>query len=136
MPLMTWTDEMSLGIKTLDDDHKRLVELLNELHRRVLSGKSGAAIEDAIEQMIHYTRYHFKREEQLFSGTGFPDADEHKREHEMLIRRALSLQARFKSGQSGELSLETMGFLQRWLNDHIMGSDRDYIPYLKGKGIN
>jgi hemerythrin len=136
MPLMTWTDEMSLGIKTLDEDHKRLIELLNQLHQEVISGNTRAALESAIEQLIDYTQYHFTREENLFTGTRFPDAEEHKHEHEMLIKRAVSLQARFKSGQIPELSLETMGFLQRWLSDHIMGSDRDYIPYLKASGIN
>jgi hemerythrin len=101
-----------------------------------MSGKTGAAIEQVMGQLVDYTRYHFTREEELFSGTPFPDAEEHKHEHEMLIKRVVSLQARFENAPSHELSIETLGFLQRWLSDHILGSDRDYIPYLKAKGMN
>jgi hemerythrin-like metal-binding protein len=86
--------------------------------------------------MVDYTRFHFAREEKLFTQAGFPGAEEHKHEHEMLIRRALSLQARFENGQSRELSLEAMDSLQRWLSGHILGSDREYIPYLHAKGIH
>ncbi len=136
MAFMTWTKEMSVGVAVLDDDHMRLVELLNELHRVVMAGKTGVALENVIEQMVDYTRFHFAREEKLFTQAGFPGAEEHKHEHEMLIRRALSLQARFENGQSRELSLEAMDSLQRWLSGHILGSDREYIPYLHAKGIH
>jgi hemerythrin len=136
MPFMSWTKEMSVGVAVLDDDHMRLVELLNELHRGVMAGKTRAALEKVIEQLVDYTRYHFKREETLFTQAGFPGAEEHRHEHEMLLRRALSLQARFENGQSRELSLEALDFLQQWLSGHILGSDREYIPYLHAKGIH
>lgn len=136
MSFMIWTEEMSVGVESLDEDHKRLIELLNRLHENVEAGKTGKALEKVIEQMVKYTQYHFTREEALFNQAGFPQAAEHHHEHEMLMRRALSLQARFENGQSRELSLEAMDVLQRWLSSHILGSDREYIPYLRAKGIH
>lgn len=136
MPLMAWVDEMSVGVKVLDDDHKRLIELLNRLHEGIVSGQSRRVLEDVIEQMLDYTKYHFSREESLFNKAGFPGAAEHKHEHDLLIRRAINLQSRFENGQSTELSLEAMNFLKKWLTGHIQGSDRDYMPFLAAKGIS
>ncbi|MGA3048031.1 MAG: bacteriohemerythrin [Terracidiphilus sp.] len=135
-PLMSWVDEMSVGVKVLDDDHKRLIELLNRLHEGIVTGQARRVLEDVIEQMLDYTKYHFSREESLFNKAGFPGAAEHKHEHDLLIRRAMNLQARFENGQSTELSLEAMDFLKRWLTGHIQGSDRDYMPFLAAKGIS
>jgi hemerythrin-like metal-binding protein len=135
-PLMSWVDEMSVGVKVLDDDHKRLIELLNRLHEGIVTGQARRVLEDVIEQMLDYTKYHFSREESLFNKAGFPGAAEHKHEHDLLIRRAMNLQARFENGQSTELSLEAMDFLKRWLTDHIQGSDRNYMPFLAAKGIS
>lgn len=136
MPLMTWTEEMSVGVKALDDDHKKLVALLNELHEGILSGEPKPVLERVIERLVEYTIYHFGREEKLFTDAGFPAATEHKREHELLSRRARNLQSRFECGQSTQLSLEAMNFLKIWLTGHIMGNDKEYVPYLKAKGIH
>jgi hemerythrin-like metal-binding protein len=134
-PFMTWTEEMSVGVKVLDEDHKILIGLLNELHDGIESGRTRGALESVIDKMFRYTRTHFAREEKLFAQTGYPGTEAHKAEHERLIRRTVGLQARFESGQSRELSLEAMAFLQKWLTDHIMGSDQNYKPYFNAKGI-
>lgn len=135
MPLMTWTEEMSVGVQSLDNDHKRLIELLNELHEGIESGQTNQALESVIDGLVRYTRFHFAREEKFFADAGFPDSAAHKAEHDMLSRRALNLQARFENGQSQELSLQAMEFLKSWLTDHIMGSDQKYGPFLNAKGI-
>jgi hemerythrin len=135
MPLMTWTEEMSVGVKSLDDDHKRLIELLNELHDGIQAGQANQALEGVIDGLVRYTRFHFAREEKLFAEAGFPESAAHKAEHDMLSRRALNLQARFENGQSQQLSLEAMEFLKNWLTEHIMGSDQKYGPFLNAKGI-
>jgi hemerythrin-like metal-binding protein len=136
MPLMTWTEEMSVGVRALDEDHKKLIALLNELHEGILGGQQKAILEKIIERMVEYTIYHFEREEKLFTDAGFPASVEHKREHDLLTRRARNLQSRFECGQSTQLSLEAMNFLKAWLTGHIMGSDQQYAPYLNAKGIH
>jgi hemerythrin len=135
MPLMTWIEEMSVGVKVLDDDHKTLIAMLNELHDGIEAGHARAALESVIEGLSRYTRIHFGREERLFAQTGFPGGEAHKAEHYRLSRRVMNLQSRFESGQSIELSLETLNFLKNWLTDHIQGSDREYGPYFNAKGI-
>lgn len=136
MPLMTWTEDMSVGIKMLDEDHQRLVSLLNDLHDGIVAGRAKAALEGVVEQLVKYTIYHFDREEKLFTDAGFPGSVAHKSEHDLLSRRARNLQSRFECGQSAQLSLEAMNFLKAWLTGHILGSDKEYGRYLNSKGIH
>jgi hemerythrin len=135
MPLMAWTEEMSVRVKVLDDDHKTLIEMLNELNDGIETGRAKAALESVIEKLSNYTRIHFAREERMFAQTGYAGGPAHKAEHALLARRVMNLQARFESGQSRELGMETMAFLKSWLTDHIMGSDQRYGPHLNAKGI-
>ncbi|MGA3011944.1 MAG: bacteriohemerythrin [Terracidiphilus sp.] len=136
MPLLEWNESMSVGIKVIDDDHKKLIDMLNELNEGILAGKTSEALEDVIEGLLRYTRYHFAREERLFAQTGYPGGAAHKAEHDLLTRRVSNLQARFETGQSIILSMEAMEFLKNWLTNHIMGSDQEYGPHLNAKGIH
>jgi hemerythrin len=126
---------MSVGVKVLDDDHMKLVGMVNELHDGILEGHRAEALGHVLDQLVSYTRIHFNREEALFARTNYPSAGEHKREHDDLIAKALDLQARYKGGASSMLSLETMSFLKSWLAHHIQGSDRSYSKHLNAKGI-
>ena len=135
MPLMTWTESMSVGVKVLDEDHKKLVGLVNELHDGILAGKRQEALGHVLDELVRYTGVHFGREEQYFSTTGYAAAAEHKKEHDQLIKQAQDLQARYKGGATSMLSLETMGFLKGWLAHHIQEIDKKYGPHLNSKGI-
>jgi hemerythrin-like metal-binding protein len=132
---MTWTEEMSVKVKVLDDDHKTLIDMLNELNDGIESNRARAVLESVVGKLSNYTRIHFAREEQLFAKTGYAEGPAHKAEHALLARRVMNLQARFEAGQSRELGMETMAFLKNWLTDHIMGSDQKYGPHLNAKGI-
>jgi hemerythrin len=135
MPLMTWTEEMSVGVKVLDNDHKTLIRLLNDLHDGIEAGRTRATLESVLEGLSRYTKIHFAREERLFAETGFAGAAAHKAEHDLMARRVMNMQSRFENGQSLELSLEAMNFIKSWLTHHIQGSDREYGPCLNAKGI-
>jgi hemerythrin len=132
---MEWTEEMSVKVKIFDDDHKALIEMLNELNDGIEANRTRQALEGVIEKLSTYTRMHFAREERLFAQTGYAAGAAHKAEHALLAKRVKNLQMRFESGQSRELGMETMAFLKRWLTDHIMGSDQEYGPHLNTKGI-
>ena len=135
MPLMTWTEEMSVGVKVLDNDHKELIRLLNELNDGIEAGRTRATLESVLEGLLRYTKVHFAREERFFAQTGFPGAAAHKAEHDHLTRRVMNLQSRFESGQSLELALEAINFLKQWLAGHVQGCDQKYTSHLNAKGI-
>ena len=136
MPLMTWNEKMSVGVKVLDDDHKRLVALVNELHDALKTGHGKDALGKILDSLVTYTKSHFAREEQFFARTNYPDSAAHKKEHDDLTNQVLLVQAKFNSGASTGLSLQVMNFLRDWLTNHIQGSDKKYGPYLNSKGIH
>jgi hemerythrin len=133
--MMEWNEDMSVRVKVLDDDHKTLIRMLNDLYDGIVAGQARTALEDVIDGLMRYTKLHFAREERLFAETGFPGSAAHKAEHDLLTRRVMNLQTRFENGQSFELSMEAMSFLKSWLNNHIMGSDQAYGMHLNAKGI-
>ena len=135
MPLMTWTDSMSVGVKMLDDDHKKLIDMVNELHDGILEGHRREALGHVLDELVKYTKIHFMHEEEMFRRTAYPGGDAHKKEHEDLVQKAADLQSRFKMGPTSMLSLEVMGFLKSWLNHHIKGSDKAYTVHLNSNGI-
>lgn len=135
MPLMTWTEKMSVGVAVLDNDHKKLVAMVNELFDGIQAGKGKDILGKVLDGLITYTVEHFRREEQFFAQTGYADAASHKEAHESLAKQVVAVQQKFKSGATATLSLEVMNFLKNWLINHIQGSDKKYGPWLNGKGI-
>jgi len=136
MPLMTWNEQMSVGVKVLDEDHKKLVAMINELHEGLKAGHGKDVLGKILDGLVSYTKFHFQREQQLFARTGYPEAEAHKKLHDDLTKQVLDVQAKFKSGAVTCLSLDVMEFLKNWLTNHIQGTDKKYGPHLNSKGIN
>lgn len=136
MPLMTWTEKMSVGVKVLDDDHKKLVALINDLHDGLKAGHGKETLGKILDGLVSYTKFHFEREEQFFAKTGYPNSHAHKKEHDDLTRQVLSVQAKYKGGAVTTLSMEVMDFLKTWLTAHIQGSDQKYSAHLNAHGVH
>jgi hemerythrin len=136
MPLFVWTDRMSVGVKLLDNDHKKLVLLINDLHDGIMAGRARPTLDRVIEKLVKFTRIHFAHEEQLFAETGYPGAAAHKQEHDYMIEQVKHLQACFKSDAPMAMYLEGIELLKNWLFSHLQGSDQEYGPYLEAKGVN
>jgi hemerythrin-like metal-binding protein len=135
MALMTWTDNYATGIASIDTQHKKLIEMLNQLQDAMLAGKGNEAIAKILDGLVQYTVTHFAHEEQFFAKFGYPESASHKAEHQKLAQQVGEFQAQFKSGKT-KLSAAVMNFLRDWLNNHILGSDKKYAPFLKSKGAN
>lgn len=136
MPLMTWTDKLSVGVTVLDDDHKKLVDMVNELYDGIKSGQGKESLGKILDGLVHYTKVHFAREEKLFATTNYAASAAHKQEHDNLTKQVMDLQTKYKQGTVTLLSLELMNFLKNWLINHIQGSDQKYGPHLNRSGIH
>ena len=135
MPLINWTDKLSVGIVSVDEQHKKLVNLLNELYEGILEGHPKEVLDYVLGELLKYTKRHFSYEETLFAKTGYADSAAHKKEHDDLIKQVLEAQAKYKAGVTGTHSLEVMKFLKQWLTNHIQGTDKKYGPHMIAKGI-
>ncbi|XPV75043.1 MAG: bacteriohemerythrin [Desulfovibrio sp.] len=122
MALIEWSSQLSVGFEEMDDDHKKLVGIVNTLNDAVADGCSDEDIEDILEELLSYTNWHFRHEERLMQEFEYPEYDAHKEEHSDLVQQASEL---FKKFQNGDKSVPELllPFLKEWLANHILGTD-------------
>ena len=135
MALMEWSPAFSVKVKKFDDQHKKLVELVNQLHDAMKAGQGNAMLGVVLQQLISYTSSHFADEEKTMQAHGFPGLAAHKVEHEKLVAQVLDLQKKFQAG-SAMLTLTVLNFLKDWLITHIKGVDQKYGEFLSSKGVS
>ncbi len=126
MGYMTWDKRLDTGITVIDKQHRRIVDLINELHSAHEGGNGREVIGNVIRDMIDYTITHFTFEEELQAKAGYQFPKAHKRVHEIFIRKVLQYEERFKAGE--DVTTEVSEMLQKWLINHIKNDDGDYAP--------
>ncbi|WP_298439447.1 bacteriohemerythrin [Geobacter sp.] len=134
MALITWNDSLSVKVKQFDDQHKKLVDMVNQLFDAMKGGKGSQVLGDILRQLIAYTQTHFAAEERLMKQYAYPDYEAHKKEHNALVMQVLDLQKQFQEGKP-VLTQNVMTFLRDWLSRHIQGDDRKYGVFFNGKGV-
>jgi len=122
MPLIIWGPKLCVGIEQIDDQHKKLVEIVNKLNDAMVAGHGREVIGPTLNELIRYTQYHFSTEERLMAAHGYEHTAEHKAQHAKLLQDVGEFKTRFDSGNS-MLSIELLRFLRDWLSGHILGSD-------------
>ena len=130
MTFIPWTAALKLGVPTIDEQHRVLVDLINALHAAI-SDAAGArdAIADILEGLLDYTHSHFIVEEVLFQKHGYPDAEKHLSEHSGFTGKMMGWLTRFEDGE--DVNLEVLDLLKDWLVHHICEEDRAYLPFMR-----
>lgn len=128
---LVWDKGLSVDVKEVDEDHRRLVEVLNLLNHAVSDEEGTDYIEALLEELISGTVWHFRHEERLMLKHGYEGFEEHKVEHQELIESAKALQAKFQEAGK-RLSSEDIEFLEHWLTEHILVTDMKMGAYLAG----
>lgn len=134
MPLMTWSDSLSVGVTKIDDQHKHLIECLNTLHDAMKAGKGRDVIARVLDELLRYTDYHFGAEEALFAQYAYPQQDEHKAEHDSLRAQVTDLQQKYLANHLA-ITLDTTAFLKSWIANHISVCDVAFGAFLQTKGM-
>ena len=101
MALFEWKDSFSVGIGSIDEDHKGLINIINELFDAVSHGVAKEHISSDLAKLVDYTKTHFKREEIFFEKTNYPLLEEHKLQHDVFIKKINNL---FRAGLTLVLS--------------------------------
>ncbi len=130
---VAWSDGLSVGIQSIDDDHKKLLTLINNLQTAVYYPTGEAFERQALKELVDYTKYHFQREEELLQKHGYPDYAPHKKQHDEMIAEVGRFMDLYENDREGTIQ-ELTQFLKTWLINHINGTDQQYSPYLKAKG--
>jgi len=132
MPLLTWNDALALSVEVIDEQHKQMVDLLNQAYGAITTGSSPETVGVILAGLIDHTISHFATEEQVMEGAAYPGLAIHKGEHELLTSRVLGLERAFLAGQV-QPTIDTLLFLKGWLLDHIEGHDMLLGAYLHGR---
>jgi hemerythrin-like metal-binding protein len=133
MALMTWGPMLQIGFGDIDAQHKRLVELVNELDDAMRAGKGRDVVGHVLTELVNYTVFHFAFEEKLMDQFGISSAAAHKAEHKKLVADVGAFKAKFDNG-SAAVTTELMSFLRNWLSTHILKTDKALSKELLAKG--
>ena len=134
MALFEWKDSYSVGLDSIDKQHKMLVDSLNELHEAMLNGEANDVIAGILKGLSDYIGIHFSYEESLMKKHTYMGYEEHKQIHNEFVEKVNKFNQDFTKGKL-MLSLEVMNFLKNWLKNHIMGKDKEYGPFLASRGV-
>jgi hemerythrin len=123
-----WTNALSVGIEEIDEQHKVLVDLVNEMHDAIHQRHGSDAVKSILKDLAEYTRIHFAVEESLMRILNYPSYEEHKEIHEELLQSVVELQDKVDHGKTS-IGFELMHFLKTWLTRHIMEEDMQYSGF-------
>ncbi len=129
-----WNKKYETGVSVFDNEHKKLVAIINRLNRAMMAGDGSKVIKGIIGELIDYTATHFKHEENEMVKHGYGKYDEHKGIHVDFVNQVLKVQKEVESGRV-TVSTDLMEFLKDWLLKHIMVSDKEYYPFFNSKGL-
>lgn len=134
MELVKWSNFFSVDIPEIDEQHKKLVDLLNNLFNAMINGKGLSNVEEVLKELMDYSVFHFKTEEKLFENYLYPNKDEHLEEHKIFVEKVTGFLDQIKENQKTVTS-DVLSFMQSWLKEHILQEDKKYGKFFKDKGI-
>ena len=129
-----WSAAFEIGIDFLDEQHRQILEMINELHRRVANGASQEELERLLDAIVQHIRDHFESEEKTLQEHDYPELEEHRQIHARLTRQILDYQKRVKQ-EKNIISYDLLAFLKDWLTKHICLIDKKYASFLREKGL-
>jgi hemerythrin-like metal-binding protein len=129
MPLVSWSDEYSVCIREIDDQHKKLFDLINELHEAMKAAKGKAVLGKVIKELVSYTEFHFSSEEILLKNCNYPNLHQHKLQHDEFTKKVKEFEQKHLNG-TVLLSQEIVSFLKDWLINHIKETDKQYSLFI------
>ena len=129
-----WKDDYSVGIDSIDQQHKKLLNLINQLQTAVDYSTGEEFEREALDELVDYTKTHFTYEEGLMRDNDYPDFEPHKLQHEKMFEKVREVLAEYEQDQDTAMA-NAAEYLRDWLINHINGTDKEYSSYLIGKGV-
>lgn len=128
MSFLIWQNDLNTGIEVIDNQHRRIVEMINHLHT-MNAGVERMVFGEVIDELVDYTQSHFAFEKALMQDAGYTFSHAHRRVHEVFTRRLSEYHLRFSAGE--DVTDELKHMLSRWLFNHIRSDDKAYAKSVK-----
>lgn len=131
MPLFLWKKSYEINIDGIDDQHRQLVGIINELSDAMMVQKGYMSVPHTLDKLVDYIQFHFTTEEESMRKANYPALNKHCREHLAITRKILDFKANYS--KNAEInSGEVLNFLCDWLKEHIVVSDNDFGAHVRG----
>jgi hemerythrin len=134
MALMTWRNQYSVGVETLDDQHKSLMKALNELHAASMRGQAQKVAGPLLSQLVSLASGHFSAEEKLMESIKFPGLALHRAKHKELAGMIAEFVTRHEKGDT-TVYTQLLYFMRDWQTKHMQTEDQDYAGWLRAHGV-
>ncbi len=134
MAYIEWDGKYSVNVAEIDDQHKRLFELVNDLLEALKVGRGKDVLVNIFARLMDYTIIHFNTEEKYFNMFDFEGAASHKKEHKEFKTKISELRKNFEDDVP-LVSVEVMDYLVDWVTQHVTGTDREYIKCFNDNGL-
>ena len=136
MANIVWRDGYSVGIPSFDDDHKKIIELINRLHLALRDHEENdGMLKIALDEVVEYGQLHFRHEESIMAEHKYPGLEQHEREHRLYNGQVDEFVRQLEQDSSSLAMKDLYHFLRKWWTGHISEVDMEYGPYLKGRGV-
>lgn len=132
--MLKWDEKMSVNIKEIDAQHKKLIDVLNGFYLNLGKEDAKKNLDKLLDDLEEYTITHFSTEEKYMKNFNFYDYEEHKKQHSDFVNKIKDAKKRISEGRM-VLSLEITNSIKDWLVTHIMGTDRKYIKCFNDNGL-
>ncbi|MBN1184928.1 MAG: hemerythrin family protein [Bacteroidales bacterium] len=129
-----WSDKFSVGIQEIDDQHKKLISIINHLYTAFLRNSLCEEIEDIMQKLLDYADYHFTTEENYFEEFNYEHKNIHIEAHNKFIERIKDIKEDVEDTNI-KISSSLMNFLRTWLTSHIQVEDQKYAFCFKSHGL-
>ncbi len=128
--IIAWKKQYNTGIESVDNQHKKLVEMINSLEEAKGKENKDKIVHDIFYNLIDYTKYHFSEEEKLMGRMGYPHLNEHKAQHKVLVKQIVEILENLKE-KKFDIGEKLNQMLYNWLIKHILDHDKQYVDYKK-----
>ena len=129
MEKIVWNEILSVGVRELDEDHKKLIKLINSLIEMEANSLSLEVISDTLNEMTRYAQEHFAFEEELLRKCNYPGYLSQQSQHKEFVKTTVKF-CMDTMVYKESTPVEIVAFLKDWLIDHILLSDMQYKPFL------
>ena len=129
-----WKKKYSVGIPSIDDDHKKLINLINQLQNANYYFVDKDHERQALNELIDYTKYHFDREEKLMQKFAYPEYEAHQDQHKKMIAKVNAIVEDYEVNADHAIN-DTVKFLRNWLINHIRKTDMAYKEFFSDKNV-
>ncbi len=137
--MFEWKEKYSVGIEKFDNQHKKLLNIGQELVYAMENTSAGIDQYDKIvsllQEMQDYTVYHFEFEEEVMEKYDYINLDSHRFQHKMFVKKLNDIDLEEFDLDQKELTMELLDFIANWIQNHILEEDQKYSPFLKEKKI-